>query len=146
VLPAINSSLQFIVKDKASKQLYDTAKELYNDPIPVNKLRMKWGGGQPDELYMNIAFAKLGIDPSCGKQNEHGEDYGQIHFSMRRGLSYKEVIEQYYFQSYYGGAKFTARFYTEWIDRMLFKIVYGGKLGTWYKIDSIIKHKHANKK
>jgi hypothetical protein len=146
VLPAINSSLQYIEKGKVAKKIYDTAKALYNDPIPVDKLRMKWGGGQPDELYMNIAFAKLNHDPACTPVGFDGAEQGHIHFAMRRNLEIKDVKERFYFQSYYGGAGFTARFYTEWIDRMLSKIIIENKLGTWYKIDYILKYKHASKK
>jgi len=66
-LPAINSSLQFIVKSEEAQTLYFVVKNEYElNPMPVNKLRMKWGGGQPDELYMNVALAKCGIDPGIG--------------------------------------------------------------------------------
>ena len=147
VLPAINSSLQYIVKGKESKALYDTAKRLYtHDPIPVNKLRMKWGGGQPDELYMNIAMAMLNHDPACSEVGSDGAEKGFIHFAMRRGKSYKEVTDEYYFQSYYGGRGFTAAFYIEWLDRMLNKMQRESGGAHQYTINRILKYKHADNK
>jgi hypothetical protein len=52
---AINSSIQFIEKCDEAEAIYRTAADLYlNNPMPISKLRMKWGGGQPDELYFNV--------------------------------------------------------------------------------------------
>lgn len=147
VLPAINSSLQYIVKGKEAKALYDTAKRLYmHDPIPVNKLRMKWGGGQPDELYMNIAMAIHNHDPACSEVGNDGSEKGFIHFAMRRSKSYKEVTDGYYFQSYYGGMGFTATFYIEWLDRMLNKMQRESGGAHQYTINRILKYKHADNK
>ena len=121
VLPAINSSIQYIEKSAKALALYKIAQDyLINNPIPLNKLRSKWGGGQPDELYMNCALAKLGLDPAVTEVGMKGKaEIGYIHFSMFRGLSFADVTEQYYFQSYYGGKGFTPTFYIDWMDRLL---------------------------
>ena len=147
VLPAINSSLQWIVKSAKAKKLYNTAKDLYlNNPIPVNKLRMKWGGGQPDELYMNIALCMLEHDPACTEVGHDGAEKGHIHFAMVRGLDLDKVVKQFYFQSYYGGKGFTSRFYTHWLERML-RNMHRRKGGAHqYKINNITQRKHADKK
>jgi hypothetical protein len=121
VMPAINSSLQWIVKGVKTQALYQTANDLYlNHAVPLKELRMKWGGGQPDELYMNAALAINNIDPALKHYDKiKGSEGGHIHFAMTRGLSFQEITDNYYFQSYYGGAGFTPRFYLNWIDRML---------------------------
>jgi len=121
VMPAINSSMQWIVKGSQAEAIYRTAKDLYfNNPIPIKELRMKWGGGQPDELYMNVALAIHGIDPALKSYARNdGSEGGMIHFAMSRGLNYQDIIDNYYLQSYYGGAGFTPRFYIDWLDRML---------------------------
>lgn len=70
-LPAINSSFQYIRKSEGAKKLYNKACENYINAMPAEKRWITWGGknnndlysGQPDELYMNIALAQLGIDP-----------------------------------------------------------------------------------
>ena len=147
VLPAINSSLQFIVKGKEAESLYALAKENYEvNPIELSKLRMKWGGGQPDELYMNIALAMKGHDPSCSEVGRDGAELGHIHFAMRRSLNFNEVIERYYLQSYYGGKGFTSLFYVDWLDRMLRNMHRVKGLSHQYKLDRIIANKHADKK
>jgi hypothetical protein len=121
VLPAINSSIQYIRKGKVSERLYSTCKDIYeNNPLPVNKLRMKWGGGQPDELYMNVALANLGIDPAIIDVGQtDGSENGYIHFASTRRLTFAEISERYYLQSYYGGQGFTPLFYIDWLDRLL---------------------------
>lgn len=147
ILPAINSSLQFIVKGKEAELLYKTAKYLYTqNPLPLKSLRMKWGGGQPDELYMNIAMAMLGIDPKCSEIGNDGAELGHIHFAAKRGLPYAEVIDRYYFQSYYGGVGFTARFYTNWIDAILKNLQRAQGRRHEYTIDRILQYKHADNK
>ena len=148
VLPAINSSLQFISKGKEAEKLYDTAKDLYlNNQIPTEKLRMKWGGGQPDELYMNIALCMNGIDPSYKNEGRiKGSESGFIHFAMQRGLSYQEVTANFYLQSYYGGAGFTPRFYTEWLDRLLKINMRKLNLHHEFTIVRITEQKHADAK
>lgn len=147
ILPAINSSLQFIVKSDEAELLYKTARYLYTqNPLPLKSLRMKWGGGQPDELYMNIAMAMLGIDPKCSEIGNDGAELGHIHFAAKRGLPYAEVVERYYFQSYYGGVGFTARFYTSWIDTLLKNIRKSRNGQHVYTIDRILQYKHADNK
>lgn len=121
VLPAINSSIQYIRKGKIAERLYASAKYFYeHEPLPVNKLRMKWGGGQPDELYMNVALAKLGLDPAIIPVGQtDGSENGYIHFAMQRRLTFEQIKERFYLQSYYGGQGFTPLFYIEWLDRLL---------------------------
>jgi len=148
VMPAINSSMQWIVKGSQAEAIYRTAKDLYfNHPMEVKDLRMKWGGGQPDELYMNVALAIHGIDPALKKYEKiQGSEGGMIHFSMQRGLNFQDIIDNYYLQSYYGGAGFTPIFYINWLDRMLnadFKAI--GKRHI-YLISRIAQNKYADGK
>ena len=148
VMPAINSSMQWIVKGSEAEGIYTTAKDLYfNNPIPIKELRMKWGGGQPDELYMNVALAIRGVDPALKAYTKNdGSEGGMIHFSMQRGLTFEKITENYYLQSYYGGAGFTPIFYINWLDRMLnadFKAI--GKRHI-YLISRIAQNKYADGK
>ena len=148
VMPAINSSMQWIVKGSQTEAIYRTAKDLYfNNPIAIKDLRMKWGGGQPDELYMNVALAILGIDPALKHYDKvKDSEGGMIHFSMQRGLNFQEITDNYYLQSYYGGAGFTPRFYIDWLDRMLtadFKAI--GKRHI-YLLHRISQNKYADGK
>ena len=148
VMPAINSSMQWIVKGSQTEAIYRTAQDLYfNNPIAIKDLRMKWGGGQPDELYMNVALAIHGIDPALKAYTRNdGSEGGMIHFAMTRGLSYQDIVNNYYLQSYYGGAGFTPRFYIDWLDRMLnadFKAIGSRHI---YLISRIAENKYADGK
>lgn len=148
ILPAINSSLQYIEKSTKAHSIFKVAESTYKDnPLPVNKLRMKWGGGQPDELYMNVAFAITGYDPRCTNVGvKDGSEEGFIHFAMRRTLNYKEVTERYYIQSYYGGRNFTSVYYIDWLDRMLYNMHREKREEFNYKINRIVQQKHADTK
>jgi hypothetical protein len=148
VMPAINSSMQWIIKGEKAAALYAKAQELFfENPIPLKDLRMKWGGSQPDELYMNIAMAILGIDPALKQYDKvKTSEGGMIHFAMQRGLTYQEVTERFYLQSYYGGNRFTPLFYVDWLDRML-KVDHQaiGKRHI-YLINRIVQNKFADAK
>lgn len=132
ILPATNSSIQYFRKGKKCKALWDQVKANYANKIPLNKLRSHWGGTQPDELYLNVALAQLGWD-----QHKHYMFLGDKHSK----LSLKEIEENYYFLSIYGGRGYTKLVYTQWYDRIRQK-----KLKTHYKVDQIINDKHCNTK
>jgi len=61
-LNASQTSIQFIKKCDEAKVFYDKLKSNYANPLPLGKLRFTWGGGQPDELYINVTIAQSGID------------------------------------------------------------------------------------
>jgi hypothetical protein len=149
ILPAINSSLQFIKVCNESKNLFGVLRILYTtNQLPTNRLRMKWGNGQPDELYMNVALAMTQYDPSYKNDGIVGggtSETGFIHFASVRGLTFQEVTQNYYFQSYYGGRNFTSRFYTEWLDRLMKVMMKSQNKIHQFHIDNIIGQKYVNK-
>ena len=107
----INSSIQYIKKGKVCANLFKVASDQFiNNAMPLNKLRMKWGGGQPDELYFNAALCLTEIKP---------QNIEAVCFQMKREFSYQEIEERFYVMSYYGGKRFTPTFYIDWLDRKL---------------------------
>jgi hypothetical protein len=135
---AINSSIQFIEKCPEAEAIYRTAADMYlNNPMPINKLRMKWGGGQPDELYFNVSF---------GKNNFKPYEIDAICFQMNREFSYAQIEERFYLMSYYGGKGFTPTFYIEWLDRKLKAWMQQDGIQHKYFIHRITDHKHADPK
>ena len=148
VLPAINSSLLFVKKGDVSANIYEVASSLYqNNPLPLAKLKMRWGGGQPDELYMNVAMAKLSYlpDTKIPKGKVDNNEEGFIHFSPSGFAKYSDIIDQYYFQSYYGNKNFLPAHYKTWIDNLMQKYHNQRGLDSPYKLVNILKDKHANK-
>jgi hypothetical protein len=133
---AINSSIQFIEKCNEAEAIYRTAADMYlNNPMPINKLRMKWGGGQPDELYFNVSF---------GKNNFKPYEIDAVCFQMNREFSYAQIEERFYLMSYYGGKGFTPSFYIDWLDRKLKAWMQEDGIQHKYFIHRITDHKHAD--
>ncbi len=65
VLPACQSSFLYIRKGDFCEGIYAQMQSNYRNRIPTEKLLNKWGGGQPDELYLNVTLAQMGYDPAC---------------------------------------------------------------------------------
>jgi hypothetical protein len=135
---AINSSIQFIEKCDEAEAIYRTAADMYlNNPMPINKLRMKWGGGQPDELYFNVSF---------GKNNFKPYEIDAVCFQMNREFTFTQIEERFYLMSYYGGKGFTPSFYIDWLDRKLKAWMQEDGIQHKYFIHRITDHKHADPK
>ena len=113
------------------------AHEFINNPMPLHKLRAKWGGGQPDELYFNAALCLTGIKP------QHIE---AICFQTKRELNFEQIEESFYVMSYYGGKRFTPTFYIEWLDRKLKSWFQQDGKKHLYQIDRISDNKYVDGK
>lgn len=138
-LPAINSSIQFIRKSEQSESLFNIASDLFlTKPIPVHKLRSKWGGGQPDELYTNVAMCLLGIDASI--------DVKSVYITHKRELDINTILSDYYIMGYFGGQGFTPRYYVEWLDRCMKVWMRQDNITHKYFINRIIEHKYVTGK
>ena len=79
-----NASFWYFKKGKDAKKLFSQALKNLANPIPVSQLRYKWGHSNthPDELYMNIALAQVGLKPNIEpvlylrKRGEGGRNKG----------------------------------------------------------------------
>jgi hypothetical protein len=139
ILPAINSSLQYIKKSSECESLFKLAKELFlSNPIPLNKLRSRWGGGQPDELYMNIALCMTGINATI--------DIETVYITNKRKHEFNDIINRFYFQGYFGGTGFTPRMYVDWIDRLLKQWMKEDGMVHKYFVNRIIENKYVTGK
>jgi len=62
-IPAINSSAMFFRKSPRAEMMFGAANYMaVNQALPAEKMWHKWGrgrGAQPDELYFNMALAKM---------------------------------------------------------------------------------------
>lgn len=137
VLPAVNSSFQWIVKGEEAEKIFSTALDCYADPIPLDSLRNKWGGAQPDELYINIALAKLGLNPAA--------PFDVMFFGDKiSGKPMTRIQQEYYFLSIYGGKNWTRPVYTEWYDRKLTDLHKKKNQKHRYKYPVLLQDKHSN--
>jgi hypothetical protein len=139
VMPCVNSSFQFIKKCSQAEELYHTALEDYANQIPLASLSIQWGGGQPDELYMNVALAKHGIDPSI----EVNPLFMANKISNEKET---EIKSKYYLLCLYGNKRQIRGRYSDWYDRMLKGIMRDAGLSHDYKWSYIKSDKHANLK
>lgn len=142
VFYATNSSYQVVRKGKLAKKFYDQIRKNYDNPIPVDKLRMKWGGGQPDELYMNAALCQLKIPAEM--------DTDVMFFGGDLNHTFTEIENKFYFLSMYGAGasnvSTTRMKYREWYDRLLQKHFERRNEAHIYKSQYIMAEKWANKR
>ena len=140
VFYATNSSYQIVRKGAKARKFYEQIKKNYANPIPVDKLRMKWGGGQPDELYMNAALCQMKIPAQM--------DTDVMFFGGDLNHTFTEIEKKFYFLSMYGGGasnvSTTRMKYREWYDRRLHGLFRDRNEAHIYKSQYIMAEKHAN--
>lgn len=134
-LPATQSSFLYIRKGEVCKEIYSKMQVNYLNKIPLESLRNRWGGGQPDELYLNVTLAQMGYDPTC--QNI-------IYFADDRTLHPHQIKDHYKILSLFGTAQnvkpIFERFYDKEVEAMS-RELYGGVVYKWRNIKN---SKHAN--
>lgn len=135
-MPAINSSFCYIHKCKEAEALYKQIQENILNPIPLDKLRLQWGGNQPDELYTNIALGQKGIDCDLG--------YHTIYFNVRLEQNWTYVEEHYDIIGLFGGVGFTHRSILDYYDRLMRKYCNSGGFEHYFKTHMFMPGKHAN--
>lgn len=143
----INSSFMSIKKSDESEKFYAQALSNYADHDTHPKMRT-WGGGFPDELAFNIAFAQCGINPSFSFQKEINNDtQWPVFFSTKFTNSWAYVINNYHFIGFYGDKWFTAKSLQDQYDRFMSHYLAELGRGHIYKINHLMKDKHVlNKK
>jgi hypothetical protein len=111
ILPATQSSFAYIKKCNESESLFKKLQENLSNPIPLEKLRYKWGGSQPDELYLNVTLAQLGLNPSLG--------IDPIYFSNYQIKNQSIVEQDYYLLGVFGGTGVTHSSVHHLYDRIM---------------------------
>lgn len=135
----VNSSWMFFTK-KATK-IFKKFNENYNKNFDVNKLKVRWGGTLPDELFIVGSLAQLNINPNA---NLNLMFFGN-EIDSRTLLQLE--IDYYAFTLFGGGVgRTTVRDkYITWYDRLLFKYLNNYNQEHRFKADLILKNKHVNK-
>ena len=112
--PATQSSIQYIRRCDKTAEMYRLFQDSFDNPIPLNRLRNKWGGGQPDELYLNVALAKMG-------EWHHIGDHA-MYFGNTAALRPHQVAQSYTLLSLFGNRSNIKPMYWDYYDNMLGKI------------------------
>lgn len=137
VLPAPNSSFQFIKKCDESKELYEQIKKNIDNPIPIESLRYKWGGGQPDELYLAVALCQKGITGQAGREYMYMTHYHPT-------MTLTEIAQMYPILCLWGNRNMARAMFTEYYDRQLIKMHSSKGLRHIFKWHFIRADKYAN--
>lgn len=130
VMPALNTSFQYFKKCVESEKLFNTAMDCLKNGIPNKDRWYKWGKDnlQPDELYMNVALAKVGLYPILTPADK------VIYFDDKKIKNIAEVEANFFVLGLYGGIRFTHTSLQEYYDRLMEKIC-----RSVYKKDHIYK-------
>ena len=139
ILPSTNSSFQFVRKCDESDILFAKIRENYSNPIPISRLRNQWGGTQPDELYLNVALAQIGLIPKTPRKY-----MWMANESPQGPLS--NVYDRFELLCLFGNRAMIKPLFTSWIDRELVKMHSKSGKQHFYKWHKIVGDKHANKK
>lgn len=135
VLPASQSSFLYIRKGDFCRDLYRGMQSNYANRIPLESLRNKWGGGQPDELYLNVTLAQMGYDPACSNI---------IYFADDRTLQPHQIKFYYKIFSLFGTASNVKPIFERFYDKEVEIISRQMNGGVVYKWKNIKNSKHAN--
>ena len=137
-LPATQSSFAFIKKCKESENLFKRLRENLDNTIPVEKLRLKWGGSIPDELILNVTLAQMNIAPQLV--------YNPVYFSNKFNGSF-EYINSHYLLGIFGMKGVTNSSLVDYYDRLMHNYCrehYG--IGHFFKAHELLKHKFSAKR
>lgn len=135
-LPALNSSAQLLRPGAA--ELFAEARAAYARPLPLHQLRNSWGGTQPDELYLNVALARLGWNPEPTTP-------WLLETHHVRNETRTELAAQYAVLCMYGGRDRVRPQFAEWYDDLLTKQVFRARRENHvYKWHQVAAGKHAN--
>lgn len=139
----INSSFMSIKKGPQSERFYAQALANFLSNSTHEKLRT-WGGGFPDELAFNVAFAQLGINPAFDFQTTiSNETQWPIFFSTRFQNGWDFVIKNYHFIGFFGDRFFTDRSLQYQYDRYMNNYLAAKGHRHNYKIHHLMKEKHV---
>jgi len=134
-IPFINSSFQFIRLSDQAKGLYSQAMRNFINAIPIKDLRFTWGKSQPDELYMNVALAQTGIDPTL--KNPY-----PVYFNYRQIDPEQDIVRDHYVLGLYGDHNFTHRTVVDYYDRKMNQILRTNfNMSIRHKANSLMKRK-----
>lgn len=139
-LPGCQSSMQFIAKCEKSEQFFlNVQRTMTDDPVPINMLKHRWGGTQPDELYLNIQIARERITPDI---------HGAMWFcdnSNKRPFQLQQ--EGYPFLSYFGVKERIKSPFIDYYNKQ--PVIFLRKMGYanhYWKFHNVFQAKHAANK
>lgn len=141
-LYATNSSFSYWKKCDTSELFSEQMQHNIDHGIPLDKLRLQWGGTFPDELALNATLSQFNHDATLEECiSPVYFNYGNLH-----NFDVEELKKNHFVIGYYGGKNFTSqklwKFYDEYLHRTCRRMFGREHL---YKGAKLISSKHANK-
>lgn len=136
VQPAIQSSYMFIRKNEEADPFFKAVAKNFNKGFPKEKLTMRWGGSTPDELIYSGTMAQFGLLEAHGGRH--------VYFGWKNKESISEVFANFYVLAIYGGRGLVKLRYKELYDRHMNNTMKSVGLSHRYKVNGLMKSKHAN--
>lgn len=135
-VPATQTSLIWFKKTEQTKQIFDAWQQAVKTPFPLDKLRDRWGGAQPDEMYLNVALANVNYQPDPNEAYMFFGDY----YDNR---TFQQLTNDFYFLSVYGSTQ-TIKRYRKLYDQRIREFHKADGMVSMYQYDRIMKEKHVN--
>lgn len=140
VFPCVNSSFQYIRKCDQTKELFELINKNFDDPVPLHQLKTQWGANQPDELYLDIALAQLGINPAAPRK----------YLFMANTLTDHRPVDsielEFPILSMFGSREMIRPRFRDFYDRKCIEVFRKLGVNHQYKFIYISSDKHANTK
>lgn len=136
-LPACQSSMLYIRKGPVCDEIYSRMAANYANRIPLENLKNKWGGGQPDELYLDVTLAEMRYDPVCPNV---------IYFADNRTLTPHQIKHQYKILSLFGTAQNVTPVFERFYNGEIQQISRQLNAGITYEWKNLKSSKHANQR
>lgn len=145
-MPATNSSFQYLKKSGELDELFGTAfEQLMSNRYDYSKAPFRWGKGEdPDELYLNAAIAKTGIDPSISTPVHYpirnSERLAKA-WSIEKINNKNQLHDKYYILSYAGDGRNINRFGKEFYNMVMRDVMRANNMMHIRKIELLLKRK-----
>lgn len=140
IFPCVNSSFQYVKKCEETKALFLQINKNFDDPVPLHQLKTQWGANQPDELYLDIALAQLGINPKAPRK------YLFMANTLTDMRPVSTIKDEFPILSMFGSKEMIRPRFRDFYDRECIEIFRAQGINHQYKFVYISSDKHANTK
>lgn len=115
-IPLVETGIQLLINDEYTDKIFEMARYNFNNPIPINDLKISWGHNQPDELYLGIAMAQLNYKP------DFPENVKSLHATYRDKIDNEaELHKEYYCFGLWGNKALNHSRLISYYDRLITK-------------------------
>lgn len=135
MFPIVETGFQFMRKSNQLNQLFSLAMSYYTNPIPLKEFKITWGKSQPDELYLGVALAELGIKCNFPKEIK------SLHATYKDHIVEGEIADKYYMFGLWGNKTLPHDRLKSYYDRLINKYSKKWNRHIEFKCRKLLNHK-----